>query len=195
MIKEDDYGCRNMKLRNMKMKKTIIVLCCVIIAAMGIVLTGCGNGSGDKNAESNTEKYVESNSDKSMGSNSDKDTESNTEKNTENNVVKSTESNSVKDAENLYVGTWESKIAEYDGNEYDVKEIIGVYEVTFNADGTYSLLQEGYTTSGKWEPVEEGVKVIEKSGYEYCLTYKDEKLIMDIVIGEISVTYYFEKKK
>ena len=37
----------------MKMKKSIILLCCVIIASMGIVLAGCG--SSDEN-----EKYADS---------------------------------------------------------------------------------------------------------------------------------------
>lgn len=37
----------------MKSKKTIIMLICVLIASMGIVLTGCGNSSsGDKYADS-----------------------------------------------------------------------------------------------------------------------------------------------
>ena len=36
----------------MKSKKTIIMLICVLIASMGIVLTGCGNSSsGDKYAD------------------------------------------------------------------------------------------------------------------------------------------------
>lgn len=39
----------------MKLKKTVIVACCVIIAALGITLTGCGSSS-DTNAESNGNK-------------------------------------------------------------------------------------------------------------------------------------------
>lgn len=44
----------------MKMKKTISLLCCVIIVALGITLTGCGNSS-DEN--SSAESSVESSSD------------------------------------------------------------------------------------------------------------------------------------
>ena len=44
----------------MKMKKTIIVLCCVIIASIGIVLTGCGSSGSDKDAESSSDKYADS---------------------------------------------------------------------------------------------------------------------------------------
>ena len=40
----------------MKLKKTVIVACCVIIAALGITLTGCGNSSSDTNAESSGNK-------------------------------------------------------------------------------------------------------------------------------------------
>ena len=36
----------------MKIKKTIIMLICVLIASMGIVLTGCSNSSSDKYADS-----------------------------------------------------------------------------------------------------------------------------------------------
>ena len=37
----------------MKMKKTIILICCIIIASMGIALTGCGSSDeGDKYADS-----------------------------------------------------------------------------------------------------------------------------------------------
>ena len=55
----------------MKLKKEIIVACCVIIACLGIVLTGCGNGSGDTDAESNTEKYVEDSGDADVENNTD----------------------------------------------------------------------------------------------------------------------------
>lgn len=44
----------------MKLKRTIILACCVIIASMGIVLTGCSNSSSDKDAESSSEKYADS---------------------------------------------------------------------------------------------------------------------------------------
>ena len=93
------------------------------------------------------------------------------------------------------MGTWVSKVAECGGIESDVEEIMGAFEITFNADGTYSWLQQGDTSNGKWELSEEGVKIIEKSGVEFSLTNKDEKLIMDIPIGDISVIYYFEKKQ
>ena len=35
----------------MKIKKTIMLLCCVIIASMGIVLTGCGSISDESNSK------------------------------------------------------------------------------------------------------------------------------------------------
>ena len=195
----------------MKLKKEIIVACCVIIACLGIVLTGCGNGSGDTDAESNTEKYVEDSGDADVENNTEKyvedsgdaDAENNTEKyvedsgdtDAENNTEKYVEDSGDTDAESPYVGTWVSKVAECGGIESDVEEIMGAFEITFNADGTYSWLQQGDTSNGKWELSEEGVKIIEKSGVKFSLTNKDEKLIMDIPIGDISVIYYFEKKQ
>ena len=44
----------------MKMKKSISLLCCVIIASMGIILTGCGNSSNNKDSENSGEKYADS---------------------------------------------------------------------------------------------------------------------------------------
>ncbi|MDO4482720.1 MAG: hypothetical protein Q4C14_08400 [Bacillota bacterium] len=46
----------------MKMKKLLILLCCVMIASMGIVLTGCGSSSdesGSANAEGGTDTNPE----------------------------------------------------------------------------------------------------------------------------------------
>lgn len=44
----------------MKMKKSISLLCCVIIASMGIILTGCGSSSNNKDSENSGEKYADS---------------------------------------------------------------------------------------------------------------------------------------
>lgn len=38
--------------KNMKLKKIIIVTCCVIIASLGILLTGCSDSNSDKYADS-----------------------------------------------------------------------------------------------------------------------------------------------
>lgn len=123
----------------MKLRRTIIVACCVIIATMGIALTGCG-GSDDKYADS------------------------------------------------PYVGTWAAKTAEYSGMEMDVNEIIGAFEITLNADGSASMLEEGDTIDCGWEPTENGVKMSDSSVVEF--TYEDGKLVTE----ESGVTFYFEKK-
>ena len=44
----------------MKMKKTIILICCIIIASMGIALTGCGSSSSEEDVESSGDKYADS---------------------------------------------------------------------------------------------------------------------------------------
>lgn len=123
----------------MKLRRTIIVACCVIIATMGIALTGCG-GSDDKYADS------------------------------------------------PYVGTWAAKTAEYAGVEVDVNEIIGAFEITLNADGSASMLEEGETIDCGWEPTENGVKMSDSSVVEF--TYEDGKLVTEVS----GVTIYFEKK-
>ena len=163
----------------MKMKKTIIVTCCVLIASFGIVLTGCGNGSDDKKAESNTEKYVENT------------TESNTEESTENNVDKY--------ADSPYVGSWVATVAEYEGVEYDAEEIIQASEFIFHADGTGKFIGddggEGLKLDIEWEPTEDGLKFTDYAGEGY-FTYKDGKLLMDVELQSGgSKTAHFEKQK
>ena len=123
----------------MKLRRTIIVACCVIIATMGIALTGCG-GSDDKYADS------------------------------------------------PYVGTWAAKTAEYSGMEMDVNEIIGAFEITLNADGSASMLEEGDTIDCGWEPTDSGVTM--KDSTQVDLTYEDGKLVTEMS----GVTFYFEKK-
>lgn len=43
---------------NMKFKKTIIVTCFVIIASLGLSLTGCSNSSNDKTTENTSAQYT-----------------------------------------------------------------------------------------------------------------------------------------
>lgn len=45
----------------MKMKKTIILICCIIIASMGIALTGCGNSSDESSSNMNAESSANTN--------------------------------------------------------------------------------------------------------------------------------------
>ncbi|MGN0702783.1 MAG: hypothetical protein ACI4KL_06395 [Lentihominibacter sp.] len=124
----------------MKLRKTIIVACCVIIATMGIALAGCGGGG---------EKYADS----------------------------------------PYVGTWAANTAEYSGVEVDVNEVIGAFEITLNADGSATMLEEGDTLDSKWEPTENGVKMKDAAS-EVDFTYEDGKLVTE----QSGVTFYFEKK-
>lgn len=123
----------------MKLRRTIIVACCVIIASLGIALTGCGGG----------DKYADS----------------------------------------PYVGTWVANVAEYAGVEMDVAEIIGAFEITLNADGSASMLEEGETLECDWEPTDSGVTM--KDSTQVDLTYEDGKLVTEMS----GVTFYFEKKE
>lgn len=123
----------------MKLRRTIIVACCVIIASLGIALTGCGSD----------DKYADS----------------------------------------PYVGTWAAKTAEYSGVEVDVAEVIGAFEITLNADGSASMLEEGETLECDWEPTDSGVTM--KDSTQVDLTYEDGKLVTEMS----GVTFYFEKKE
>ena len=156
----------------MKLKKLIImVVCCVIIASMGIALTGCGNSS-DKDAGNNTDTNIERSSDTNVESNTDKNDE------------------------NRYLGTWAATVMESDeGDVYDVEESIGAYEFTFNADNTLSGSINGDVYDGTWELTEDGVKTIEPNGVSVEFTYKDGELLWNIDMADVKVTVHFVKKQ
>lgn len=169
------------------MKKTIIVTCCIIIASLGIALTGCGKGNSDKKAESHTEKYVENT------------TESSTEEYVESSTEESTESNVDKYSDSPYVGTWVATVAEYEGVEYDAEEVIQASKFIFHVDGTGIFIGDdggdGLTLDIEWEPTEDGLKFTDYGGEGY-FTYKDGKLLMDVELESGgSTTAYFEKQK
>ena len=103
----------------MTMKKSISLLCCVIIASMGIILTGCGNSSNNKDSENSGEKYADS----------------------------------------PYVGTWEAKVAEYEGVKYDAEEAIGGAALMIDEDGTAIYFGGGTRIDDKWDPTEDGLKL------------------------------------
>ena len=156
----------------MKLKKLIImVVCCVIIASIGITMTGCGNSS-DKDAGNNTDTNIERSSDTNVESNTDKNDE------------------------NRYLGTWAATVMESDeGDVYDVEESIGAYEFTFNADNTLSGSINGDVYDGTWELTEDGVKTIEPNGVSVEFTYKDGELLWNIDMADVKVTVHFVKKQ
>ena len=164
----------------MKLKKLIImVVCCVIIASMGIALTGCGNSS-DKDAGNSSGMNVESNTDTNVKSSDDMTAESNTDTNDE----------------NRYLGTWAATVMESDeGDVYDVEESIGAYEFTFNADNTFSGGINGDVSDGTWELTEDGVKIMEPNGVSAEFTYQDGELIWDLEMGDVKATIHFVKKQ
>lgn len=164
----------------MKLKKTIILACCVIIAALGITLTGCSNSSSDKYAGNSTDVNVESSTDTNIESSVDTNVESNTDTNDE----------------NRYLGTWAATVMESDeGDVYDVEESIGAYEFTFNADNTFSGGINGDVSDGTWELTEDGVKIMEPNGVSDDFTYKDGELLWKIEMADVKVTVHFVKKQ
>ena len=156
----------------MKLKKIINVVCCVIIASIGITMTGCGNSSSDKDAGNNTDTNIESSVDTNVESNTDTNDE------------------------NRYLGTWTATVMESDeGDVYDVEESIGAYEFTFNDDNTFSGSINGDVSDGTWELTEDGVKIMEPNGVSAEFTYKDGELLWKIDMADVKVTCHFVKKQ
>ena len=118
----DDYGGRNMKL-----KKLLILAYCVIVATMGITLTGCNlnikdiidgfsndtsaestntdyESSSDTDYESSSDTDHESSRDKDSGNSRDTDYESSTDTNTQSSS--DNENSSDANTESSNGGTW-----------------------------------------------------------------------------------------
>lgn len=167
----------------MNMKKTMILLCCVMIAALGTTLTGCGSSSDESSSDVSTESSsvasAESSSDASAESGSDVSAESGSEKNDD----------------SLYVGTWVATVVDYEGVEYSADEVIGPTKYIFNADGTGDFIGDGMSTEIQWEPAEDGVKWSDFGGDSY-FTYQDGKLLLDVDMETGgSITVSFEKQE
>lgn len=159
----------------MKFKKTIILACCVIIAALGITLTGCqfedreyARSSNDTNAESRSDTNAESSSDIDLND------------------------------ENLYLGTWKATITEEaDGSIYDYEKNGPATEITLYADHTFStrVNEDEVDDNSTWEFTEGGVKLF-RDGFEpgFC-TYKDGELLwaMETELGK-STTHFVKKQ-
>ena len=164
----------------MKLKKSTILVCCAIIASMGITLTGCGNNSTDKDTANNNV-------------NVETKTETKDEPKTETKDEPKTE---TKD-ENLYIGTWKATVMESpEGDVYDYEENLGVYEITLNADYTSTGKTNDETfDGGTWELTEDGVKITDPTGVAVDFVYKDGELIWDLEMGDVKAKTHFVKKQ
>ena len=152
---------------NMKFKKTIIVTCFVIIASLGLSLTGCSNSSNDKTTENTSAKYT---------SNTDAENTIDT------------------DAENPYIGTWVATVVEREGIEYDAAEANASFVLTLDADGTGTFDPGNGGGDIKWELAEDRLKITDSVG-DYYFTYKNGKVLWELPIDQEVATIYFEKKK
>ena len=167
----------------MKFKKTIILACCVIIAALGITLTGCEfedreypRSSNDANAEGSIDANAESSSDTNAESSSDIDLND----------------------ENLYLGTWKATITEEaDGSVYDYEKDGPTTEMTLYADHKFStrVNKDEVDDNSTWEFTEGGVKLL-RDGFEqgFC-TYKDGELLWVMETENGKSTTHFVKKQ
>lgn len=159
----------------MKFKKTIILACCVIIAALGITLTGCefedreyARSSNDTNAESSSDTNAESSSDIDLND------------------------------ENLYLGTWKATITEEaDGSIYDYEKNGPATEITLYADHTFStrVNEDEVDDNSTWEFTEGGVKIMRNGFDPVIYTYKDGELLwaMETELGK-STTHFVKKQ-
>lgn len=159
----------------MKLKKLFTMAYCVIIAAMGITLTGCFESkenqvdiSNDINAESSNDTNAES----------DGDIDSNDE--------------------NLYLGTWRATITEEaDGSVYDYEKNGLAAEITLRADYTISMRvnDDVDDDAGAWELTKGGV-VIYRNGFDpEIYTYKDGELIWVLETENGKSTSHFVKNQ
>lgn len=164
----------------MKLKKSTILVCCAIIASMGIALTGCGNNSTDKDTANNNVNV-----------------ETKTEKKDEPKTETKDEPKTEKKDENLYIGTWKATVMESpEGDVYDYEETLGVYEITLNADYTSTGKTNDETfDGGTWELTEDGVKITESNGVAVDFIYKDGELIWDLEMGDVKAKTHFVKKQ
>ena len=191
----------------MKFKKTIILACCVIIAALGITLTGCefedreyARSSNDANAEGSNDTNAEGGNDTNAEGSNDTNAESSSDTNAESSSDTNAESSSDIDLndENLYLGTWKATITEEaDGSIYDYEKNGPAMEITFYADHTFStrVNEDEVDVNSTWEFTEGGVKVF-RDGFEpgFC-TYKDGELLwaMETELGK-STTHFVKKQ-
>lgn len=96
---------------------------------------------------------------------------------------------SDKYADSEFVGTWNATTASYAGIELDVNSIMdGGFSLTLDASGKATLEAAGESETGKWEPVDGGIKIDGSS--EISCTGGDGKLAMDYD----GVTLNFEKQ-
>ena len=191
----------------MKLKKSIVLVCCVMIASLGITLTGCGNNSSDTVADSSS-MIAESSTDVSAEGSADVRAESpdvsaespdvsaeTPDADAESPDV-SAESPDVS-AENPYVGTWEGTIVESsEGEVVDVAEALGAYEITFHADNTFSgVIDQEASGEGTWELTENGLRMMESNGVTSDFIYQDGELLWVIEMLDVKATVHFVKKQ
>ena len=151
----------------MKFKKTIILACCVIIAALGITLTGC---------EFEDREYARSSNDANAEGSSDIDLN-------DENLYLGTWKATITE--------------ESDGSVYDYKKNGLVTEMTLNADHKFStrVNDDVYDDAGKWEFTKGGVKIMKKGFDPVIYTYKDGELlcVMKTELGK-STTHFVKKQ-
>lgn len=151
----------------MKFKKTIILACCVMIAALGITLTGC---------EFEDREYAGSSNDANAEGSSDIDL------NDENLYLGTWKATITEEA---------------DGSIYDYEKNGPATEITLYADHTFStrVNEDEVDDKSTWEFTEGGVKLF-RDGFEpgFC-TYKDGELIwaMETELGK-STTHFVKKQ-
>lgn len=248
----------------MKMKKLLIMLFCVIIASLGIMLTGCGNSSDDNDTEIDGSMYegkwaagivevegVEYNAEDLMASieftfNADatgtyivngeqldikwEPTEDGLKfddgGSSDNNLAyqdgkllweielsqglatvylekedssddNAAESNSANSEDNSYVGTWELKTAEFNGEKVEgdeLIEIMGVVTFIIYDDGTATYMIDDESSSGDWVVTEDGGVYKENGVTDYPFVYKDGMLVMTVEVDQGVVNEYYVKK-
>ena len=89
-----------------------------------------------------------------------------------------------------YLGIWKCTAGEAAGITVDVEKIIGSFEIVLEADGTAKATISGDSSSGEWEPSDDGF-TLKDSKQELDFKKDGDKIKADYN----SVTLYFEKSK
>lgn len=101
----------------------------------------------------------------------------------------------VKYPDSPYVGEWVAESFEYEGTKYDnVEETVGNVELIIFKDGTATFSGDGDKVEDKWEPTEDGLRLMDNGG-DLLFVYKDGMLLNTLDVEKGAITLIFEKKE
>jgi len=87
---------------------------------------------------------------------------------------------SEKFADSPYVGEWAAGTCSYMGMEFDTADIIdGGFSILLDAGGKATAVISGESSSGKWEPTEDGIRLYGLGDEMFFSAGDDGTLVLD----------------